>query len=353
MPDADAGADVTTEAVPPGGAEDGQSEQVKQPKPPPSPLRITLRVLAVITLLGLGAGTAIRAFGLSDGGSGGLLAAVVGLTPFIGLGYLLPILLGALGRSRLIPALGVFGLLVHGVWLAPYFVSDRPEAAGDRKLTVLSANLEYGAGDPATIARLVREHDVDVVSLQELTEDAMPGIQAAGLDRLLPYRYAVPGPPTPAGSGIWSRYPLSGGHKLEPARFHNLEATLDTGRQKLTVVAAHPFPPVGPDGHRLWERDYTTLHASLAGIHAPAIIAGDFNATPDHQPLRRLYDLGYTDAADRAGAGLVLTWPAGSRIPPMLALDHVLVKGDLAVERFERVRVPNTDHYAVLAELRL
>jgi endonuclease/exonuclease/phosphatase (EEP) superfamily protein YafD len=199
----------------------------------------------------------------------------------------------------------------------------------------------------------VREHDVDVVSLQELTEGAMPGIQAAGLDRLLPYRYAVPGPPTPAGSGIWSRYPLSEGVKLEPTRFHNLQATLDTGQQKLTVVAAHPFPPVGPDGPDLWERDFGTLRAALADVDGPAIVAGDLNATPDHRPLRQLFDLGYVDAADRAGSGLVLTWPAESRIPTVLALDHVLVKGDIGVERFERVRVPNTDHYAVLAELRL
>lgn len=318
-------------------------------KPPASPFRIVLRVLAVLLLLGLAAGTAVRAFGLS----GGLLAAVVGLTPFIGLAYLLPILLGALGRSKLIAALGVAGLLVHVVWAAPLFVPNQAQGAGDRKLTVLSANLEYGNGDPATIVRLVREHDVDVVTLVELTEDAMPGIQAAGLDRLLPYRYAVPGPPTPAGSGIWSRYPLSGGHKLEPARFHNLQATLDTGDQRLTVVAAHPFPPVGPDGHQLWTRDFGTLRSALVDVDGPAIVAGDFNATQDHLPLRQLEDLGYVDATDRAGAGLVLTWPAGSRIPTVLALDHVLLKGEIGVERFERLRVPNTDHYAVLAELRL
>lgn len=342
MPDADA--DVQIGSVP---STDGQA------KPPSSPLRLTLRVLAVLVLLGLAAGTAVRALGMSGDSSGGLLAAVVGLTPFIGLAYLLPILLGALGRSRVIASLGVAGLLVHAVWLAPFVVPDQPPAAGDRKLTVLSANLEYGAGDPATIVRLVREHDVDVVSLQELTEDAMPGIQAAGLDRLLPYRYAVPGPPTPAGTGIWSRYPLSGGAMLEPARFHNLRATLDTGEQKVTVVAAHPFPPVGADGPHLWSRDFDTLRTALAGIDGPAIVAGDLNATPDHRPLRELYDLGYADAADRSGAGVVLTWPVGSSIPPVLALDHVLVKGDIGVERFERIRVPRTDHYAVLAELRL
>ncbi|GAB3421314.1 endonuclease/exonuclease/phosphatase family protein [Flindersiella endophytica] len=341
MPDADAELDVQPGAGPSAGEPSGRD------RPPVSPSRIMFRVLAVLALLGLVAGTAVRAFGLS----GGLLAAVVGLTPFIGLAYLLPILLGALGRSRLLAALGVAGLLVHLVWAAPLFVPD--QAKGDRALTVLSANLEYGGGDPATIVRLVREHDVDVVSLQELTDEAMPGIRAAGLDRLLPYRYAVPGPPTPAGSGIWSRYPLSGGVKLEPTRFHNLRATVDIGQQRLTVVAAHPFPPVGPDGHRLWTRDFGTLQAALADVDGPAIVAGDFNATPDHRPLRKLYDLGYVDAADSAGSGVVATWPAGSRIPPVLALDHVLVKGEIGVEHFERVRVPGTDHYAVLAELRL
>lgn len=180
----------------------------------------------------------------------------------------------------------------------------------------------------------------------------MPGIVAAGLDQELPYRYVIPGPPTPAGSGIWSRYPISDGTKLEPTRFHNLQATVTIAQRQLTVVAAHPFPPVGAEGHQLWERDFATLRTALAGIDGPAIIVGDFNATPDHRPLRQLYDLGYVNAADRAGSGIVLTWPATGRIPPALALDHVLVKGDIAADGFQRVKVPHTDHYAVLAELR-
>ncbi len=85
------------------------------------------------------------------------------------------------------------------------------------------------------------------------------------------------------------------------------------------------------------------------------ILAGDFNATLDHPELRAVIERGYTDAADAAGAGLRPTWPAPPRnrraLP--LTIDHVLVDRRVRVERVTVVRIPHSDHRAVIAELRL
>lgn len=81
-------------------------------------------------------------------------------------------------------------------------------------------------------------------------------------------------------------------------------------------------------------------------------LLGDFNATLDHAELRRLLDTGYRDAAEVAGEGLSLTWPAGRpRLPPLVAIDHLLVDERLAVRRVRVIDVPGTDHRAVFASL--
>jgi endonuclease/exonuclease/phosphatase (EEP) superfamily protein YafD len=81
------------------------------------------------------------------------------------------------------------------------------------------------------------------------------------------------------------------------------------------------------------------------------ILAGDFNATLDHAELRRLLDSGYEDAAAEVGAGLRATWPHGRRLPPPVAIDHVLADARCGVREFSVHPIPGTDHRAVVAEL--
>src|SRR3954451_20396616 len=82
------------------------------------------------------------------------------------------------------------------------------------------------------------------------------------------------------------------------------------------------------------------------------ILAGDFNATLDHAELRRLLGRGYRDAAEQAGSGLHMTWPAGKSLPPaVLAIDHVLADRRVRVASARTVAIPGSDHRGVLAEL--
>lgn len=265
--------------------------------------------------------------------------------------YLLPLGLGVVTRTKLVAGLSAAGLAVHVIWMGPLFVPDGPRH-GDR-LTVLSTNLEYGAADTSVVVQLVREHDVDLLAVQELTSDSTPTLRAE-LARLLPYSYLRPEPHSAAGSGIWSRYPLRDEGTIDPMYFRNLRATVDLGteRGELTFAAVHPVPPgIGSQD----DPDHEVLRnglAKLARSRDRVVVAGDFNATYDHGTIQRLLDLGLVDAADRAGAGVVPTWPAGRGIPPALyGIDHVLVDSDIGVTDFDRSLVPATDHYAVSADL--
>jgi endonuclease/exonuclease/phosphatase (EEP) superfamily protein YafD len=83
------------------------------------------------------------------------------------------------------------------------------------------------------------------------------------------------------------------------------------------------------------------------------ILAGDFNASLDHSPLRDVIAGGYTDAGDATGTGLHPTWPADWRIPPMITIDHVLYDKRASAVTTSVHTVPGTDHRALFAELRL
>jgi endonuclease/exonuclease/phosphatase (EEP) superfamily protein YafD len=125
------------------------------------------------------------------------------------------------------------------------------------------------------------------------------------------------------------------------------------GAPPVRVKAVHPAPPVNPTAAPFWQDALAALPSS-DGRGDVQILAGDFNATLDHAELRDLLGRGYTDAADAVGKGLVWTWPArrrGRALP--LTIDHILVDKRVEVERVEVVRVPRSDHRAVIATLRL
>jgi endonuclease/exonuclease/phosphatase (EEP) superfamily protein YafD len=86
-------------------------------------------------------------------------------------------------------------------------------------------------------------------------------------------------------------------------------------------------------------------------MDGPVILAGDFNATRQHQALRELLETGFTDAHLATGRGWAATWPVGRRLPPFALIDHVLVSPDLAVASVDEVAISGSDHRAVVATI--
>jgi endonuclease/exonuclease/phosphatase (EEP) superfamily protein YafD len=60
---------------------------------------------------------------------------------------------------------------------------------------------------------------------------------------------------------------------------------------------------------------------------------------------------GWADAAQRAGRGLAWTWRP-LRLPwPRLTIDHVLIDPRIAVAAVDLVRLPGSDHRALVVDL--
>jgi endonuclease/exonuclease/phosphatase family metal-dependent hydrolase len=313
---------------------------------------------------------AVRLLGLERGP----LVQLLAFTPYAAAWSLVPVAL-ALALRRWWPA-GVAALAAVALIavVAPRAIGGAAGAEGPT-LRVLTANLLAGAGETQTLARLVREHEVDVLAVQEFTPEAAARLDALGLAELMPHRRLNPVAGT-AGSALYSRFPLTGtGVRQNPGGFTQAYGTLTVpGAAPATVESVHPAAPGSLDRLGDWERDLDGQ--PRATPDGPVrILAGDFNSTLDHAPLRRLISSGYRDAAEAAGAGLTGTWgpylpdrhrssdgvPAirrmmaritGDRIPPV-TIDHVLVDRRVGVRDVSVLRLPGSDHRPVYAELAL
>jgi endonuclease/exonuclease/phosphatase family metal-dependent hydrolase len=259
------------------------------------------------------------------------------------LAALLVIPAGLLVRWQLPPLRGARFLA------APGPLSGTGSAATTLRLRLFTLNARGGAADPAAILRIVRQHDVDVLAVQELTPPMVTRLAAAGLTRAFPFSHLDPRPGG-RGAGLWARWPLTPLPPVPGLAWAAPRARLDPpGGLPVTLTAVHPVSPVQGRRAGRWRRELAMIQQALAAVDEPQVVAGDFNATRDHRPFRELLAAGFADCADssqnRSWPGF--TWPS----LPVMRLDHVLVSRTATVPMARTIRVPRTDHHGVLADI--
>ncbi len=312
--------------------------------------RIGVTVLVWLLLLP-GAAWAVIRFG---GWERGPLVQLFAFTPYAAAAIWLPALIAVATRRWVGAAVAVVAAALLTVAVLPRALTDddRGPATGV-PMQVLTANVLAGSADPQTLVRLVREHDVAVLALQEFTPAMQTRLSAAGMDTLLPYTSLAAEYGT-TGSALYARYPITeAGSRRNGGGFMQAYGTVQPpGAGPLIVESAHPVAPYNLQVLADWRDDIDNQpRPDPAG--PPRIVAGDFNATLDHKPLRDLIGRGYRDAAATDGAGLVGTWGAYGRGPslPPVTIDHVLVDRRIGVRDVEVHGVPSSDHRSVLASL--
>ncbi|GAA1912712.1 endonuclease/exonuclease/phosphatase family protein [Nocardioides marmoribigeumensis] len=315
-----------------------------------------LRVVVVLVLLGGGVLTLARLWQPAAGPLQETMIRLAALVPLAVLPYAVAALGAALLVRRWRPAaallvLAVAGLALHLWWLTPAFTDDGPAAADGPRLRVLTVNaLAYTGASGADLVRLARGADADVVVVEELTGEAYEQALRAGLVAAYAHRSWSPDAGDTA-TMIWSHLPMSRLRTL-PRASGVLSATLRWEGRDVDLLGVHTGPPVWP---HTWREDHADLLRAVRR-ERPDLLAGDFNATTDHLPLRRLLGEGLRDAVDLTGSGWAPTWPSHGRqhllgvpLPRFAAIDHVLVGRGWTVTSLRRVEVPRSDHTAVLA----
>lgn len=317
--------------------------------PRPSPVRRwSSRVLLVLGWLAVLVGVAGVALHYAPWSQREIVLAA-SFAPYLMLGALV-------GAVLLLLARGWRSALVAGAVVAAALFSQLTLFVPDGKasfaveIPVMQSNLYFGEADADVVVRSVRDNDIELLTLEELTPEMLLRLEAAGLDAELPYRYLAPlggG----AGGGIFSRHPLQDGVTLAGFELANLRATmLHPQRGPVTVFQFHPVPP--PLNFAAWVDEMDRIRELLAATSGPAIVGADFNATFDHYAYRQLLTGRFADAAELAGAGRLTSWPEEPSWGSVIGIDRVLVAEGQA-EDVRTLVVPGSDHRAVIARLRL
>jgi endonuclease/exonuclease/phosphatase (EEP) superfamily protein YafD len=241
------------------------------------------------------------------------------------------------------------GLALHIAWFSPLVSgANPPPRAGAEPLRVMVANLYVGRADGLDVVRTASAEDVDVLVATEVTRTALARMESAGLDSLFPHRAGGPGR-SRTGTMVFANVRLA-----DPARLATTGASWSVRLGKHTLFAVHPHAPTDIGK---WRRDHHLLRTAVDAWE-PDLVVGDFNATPDHPPMRTLADAGYRSATELANEGWQPTWPAhggpsvlGFSLPNVVHIDDVLVGPTFAAVDTYTVDIPETDHRAVVAEV--
>jgi endonuclease/exonuclease/phosphatase (EEP) superfamily protein YafD len=258
---------------------------------------------------------------------------------------------------RAYPAALVFAAVaaLHGWTIKGLWLDGAVAAARDgRPLRVLSANVLRSNPRPEQVARFVRASEADLVVLVE-AEHGRWHQALVSLGERYPSR-APEGWRDGAPVVLFSRYPIAHAALVEPPQGQRpyLMAEVALGAQSLTVVGVHPASPSPASGGRDTRRRNRTLEHIAKHIESadtPVVVAGDFNTTPFAPHFADL--LKAADLRNAAvGHGWIGTWPQWCW-PARIPIDHILIKGPLIATRFERGPAIGSDHFPVLAELRI
>lgn len=347
-----------------------------------------LRGLAWLVGAALLVAACVSAAAFVDGGDRNVLVVLLAALA----GWVIPLTAGALllftlSRHRRSAVAAAVALVACTIWLRPFPHGNGEVSAADVvagravELTVLTQNVLVGQVPAVDLVALVRRERPDVLVLTELTGTLVTDLDAAGLGDLLPYRHLA-AKPWEGDTGIWSAHPVAG--TPVPGIWSGHDVVVETPGGDVRLLGVHPSPPL----KATWAQDFDRLARHLESTAGPdgvvggsdglpVVVCGDFNATRYNAPMRRLLDLGLTDAAAaRTWSWQQPTWPveAGSRsaatatveadLPglallqrigsrPLLRLDQVLVPRSAEVLKVRTIRMADTDHLGLLVRVRL
>ncbi len=318
-------------------------------------MRRILAVLGAVAAVVAAAGIAAHYIGLVNT----MVARIASFTPLFVILAMVAVLMLSAARQRVRTVLAVV-IAVVGVWSQiPLFTrTDTGQPATDSvSVRLLQANIRLGEADVGALMQTVIDEDVDVLTVIELTPEALQRLSPAGITETLPYSFVRPGS-SGSGAGIFARFPLTDGRRLKGFAPNNLEAVMALpGVGPVGVYALHPIPPY-PEPSYKWAQELRLLRSVFAAQTHPLIVGADFNSTYDHWQYRDLLansstgpDRPLIDAGEFLGSGFVPTFPADRWYPSLLAIDKILTRGGTPLS-FRRVDLPGSDHRGVLGDIR-
>lgn len=215
----------------------------------------------------------------------------------------------------------------------PVLLPRSPEApASAHELTVLTFNVQRADENTASIERIIRQADADVVGLQELSQPAADSLSTA-LANEYPHQALYGRERGHLGQGVFSRYPITDSDYWrnsapEAIQLGQMWAQLDVNGRAVTFFSVHPLPPYTTvNGFNIQQHHEAILNIldRAANRCGPLILVGDWNMTDQFEDYDRVTQT-YTDTFVEAGTmSFGFSYPNGKRFPapPLARIDYI------------------------------
>jgi endonuclease/exonuclease/phosphatase (EEP) superfamily protein YafD len=268
---------------------------------------------------------------------------------YVVFGALLLVLAAALRMWRT-AAVIASGIALGALPLAHYVPALQGSAApppANSDLRVLTANLSRRDYSSAELLAIVGDAAPAVVLLVEFTSVTDERFRA--LDESYPYHIKVPRRDA-FGLALFSRYPLDA-QEIDLTGAAAIRARVAAPDGEVTVFGVHLRSPTSAGRALDRNRQLEALVQLTSAVAGPVIVMGDLNITPlspffsDWLERSGLHDAG-------AGRGPWFSWPTFLPIAG-IPIDHCVVSADFEVVSHRRLPAFGSDHYPVLAQLRL
>jgi endonuclease/exonuclease/phosphatase (EEP) superfamily protein YafD len=247
----------------------------------------------------------------------------------------------------------VVALTVQPSW---YYLGDAGDQRPHVDVRVFTANVRMGDANPHSFVESARR-TADLVAVQELTPQETRRFSEAGLSEQFPYSVLKPAAGA-SGIGLWSRFPIEAvlqdhwpGCAVVSARVRVPGLRTDLTFASVHVIAPHP--KLFDQWHRgINSADVVMQWLAKSAGAGSVIVAGDFNSTPDMREYRELLSNGYRDGVEQSGAGFAPTYPGNEPYPPLITIDHVVIRNATA-SSVKSVTVPGSDHRGLIATVQV
>lgn len=247
------------------------------------------------------------------------------------------LLAGAAGAAT------VLAFVIAWSWTQPVPLRSQ----GAARFSVLSFNVYWRNPHLAEVAQRVEAIDADIVVLLEVTAQGREKLRR--LDQRYPQRFECWQSPG-CDILVLSRFPIKEPHvdfvgkiKRSPVAWFETSP----GGCGMNIFATHltrpfPFAPVSAQ-----DTQGEDLAAALRGWPGPKLVVGDFNGPPWGHVVKTVANQANLHVSLGPGG----TWNA--RLPPPLRLpiDHVMATEGIGFARRTVLRLPGSDHAAVLTEV--
>ncbi|MEM7442611.1 MAG: endonuclease/exonuclease/phosphatase family protein [Pseudomonadota bacterium] len=251
-------------------------------------------------------------------------------------------------RRYLIMLVAIGSTVPHLMAMTVHWPEPQPQ--GGRPISVGTANLLWNHEDPANAVALLSDLNLDLLVVQEKSTQWNTHLRPLR-ER---YQFTVPGSPAFSHDVmVFSRWPVVSVTPLAPGSTYRsgmiVELVIDD--HTLTVIGVHAPTPTSA---RLTDRRDAFLNRIAEEVQARrgnhVLVVGDFNATPYAPSFQILAEAGLS--ADASSGTPIATWPTWLPLVG-LPIDHVLGNDRIAIGTVETGPDIGSDHYPLIAHVRL